>query len=118
MQFKKRGGRKEIIMSEGLASQSPRTKEPEPLVIAIARARRWLHIMESGRYPTVSALARTLGIDRSYVSRTLRLALLAPYIVQMIVEGTEPSGLSCRRLLNKTPRSWGEQREQLAIKEQ
>lgn len=116
MQFKRRGGRREIIVPEGLpVPGSTKASEPPPLMVAIARARRWLQFLEEGRYPTVSDLARALDVDRSYVSRLLRLALLAPDIVNAIVAGAEPSGLSFRSLIYKVPRSWVEQRKRLGF---
>ena len=51
-------------------------------------------------------------MDRSYVSRIMRLTLLAPDIVEAIVEGREPSGLSLERLVKKMPVVWREQREE------
>lgn len=38
-------------------------------------------------------LAASLGVDRSYVARTLRLTSLAPDIVEAILYGEEPNGL-------------------------
>ncbi len=55
-----------------------------------------------------------LGLDRSYVSRIMRLTLLAPDIVAAIVDGREPSGLSLERLVKGMPVIWEEQREILA----
>lgn len=116
MEFKRRGGRREIIVPEGLpVSASSKAGEPVPLVVAIARARRWLRLLEGGRYSDIADLARDLDVDRSYVSRLLRLALLAPDIVAAIVAGAEPSGLSFRSLIYKVPRGWDEQRKRLGF---
>ena len=54
-----------------------------------------------------------LDVDGSYVSRIIRLCLLAPDIVEAIVEGREPSGLSLERLVGGLPVVWEEQREKL-----
>ncbi len=109
--FKRRGGRKEII-SRGIqhseSSQPRRTNKP--LVVAIARAHRWKELIESGRYTTVAEMAAAMGIDMSYLARILRLSLLAPDIVEAIMRGDEPSGLSLARLLD-IPSSWSEQRK-------
>ncbi len=56
-----------------------------------------------------------LGLDRSYVSRIMRLALIAPDIVETIVNGREPSGLSLERLVREMPMGWAEQWERLAM---
>ena len=114
MDLKRRCGRKEIIVPEGLPG-APRSKPPtqEPLVTALARAFHWQELIDSGKYPSISDLAEALGLDRSYVSRIMRLALLAPHIVEAIVEGREPTGLSLERLVKGMPMVWEEQREML-----
>ena len=116
MQLKKRGGRKEIIVPEGLPGTPPsRSPTQEPLITALARAFHWQELIDSGRYTSVTELAEALGVDRSYVSRIMRLALLAPDIVEAIVEGREPSELSLERLVMGMPVLWGEQREVLGF---
>ncbi len=67
-----------------------------------------------GRYASVTELAEALDVDRSYVGRIMRLALLAPDIVEAIVRGDESSGVSLERLVKGMPTVWAEQRERLA----
>ena len=107
MNLKRRGGRKEIIVPEGLPGTLP-TKSPtqEPLMTALARAFHWQELLDTGRYRSVTELAEALGLDRSYVSRILRLTLLAPDIVEAIVHGREPSGRSLERLVKGMPAAW------------
>ena len=114
MQLKKRGGRKEIIVPEGPPGTRP-SKSPtqEPLITALARAFRWQGLIDNGKYSSITDLSNALGVDRSYVSRIMRLALLAPDIIEAIVEGREPSGLSLEWLVKGLPVVWGEQRERL-----
>ncbi len=115
MQLKKRGGRKEIIVPDGLPGARPsKSRTQEPLIAALARAFHWQDLVDSGKYSSISDLAGALGLDRSYVSRIMRLTLLAPDIVEAIVEGREPSGLSLERLVKGVPVVWAEQREILA----
>jgi len=118
MVMKKRGGRKEIILPDGVApAQSPARKPmtQDALIIAIARAHRWKALLESGTYPSIDALAAAVKLDRSYVGRILRLTLLAPDIIQAILQGTEPSGLSLEKLTKTFPDDWDEQRRHFAI---
>ncbi len=70
MKFKKRGGRREIIVPKGLSGARP-SKSPtqEPLVTALARAFHWQELIDSGRYTLVTELAEALDVDRSYVGR-------------------------------------------------
>jgi hypothetical protein len=118
MTLKKRGGRKEIILPEGMVPEdSPayRARTQSPLVIALARAHRWKALIESGRFRGVDGLARAVKLDRSYVGRILRLSLLAPDIAQAILDGREPSGLSLERLTKALPDEWEEQRRALGF---
>ena len=117
MTMKKRGGRKEIILPEGLAqrdSPASKTATQDSLVVAIARAHRWKALLESGRFRSIEELAHTIKLDSSYVGRILRLTLLAPDIIQAIVRGEEPSGLSLEKL-KSFPLDWWEQRWSLGI---
>lgn len=68
-------------------------------------------MIESGQYANLEDLAKGLKLDRSYVGRMLRLTSLAPDIVEAIVRGKEPEGISLRQLRDGVPLSWQEQRE-------
>ena len=63
------------------------------LIKSLARAHRWKMVLESGRYPSVAELAAAGKINPSYVSRILRLTLLAPDIIEAVVEGRQADGL-------------------------
>lgn len=63
------------------------------MVKAIARAFRWREMLESGQYSTIGEIATAEKINASYVSRTLRLTLLAPSMVDAILAGRQPAGL-------------------------
>lgn len=101
MTLKVRGGRKAIILPDGLvpATSPASTPSTQPaLVLALARAHRWKALLESGKYRSIDDLARAVNMDSSYVGRLLRLTLLAPDIIQAILRGEEPSGLSLEKL--------------------
>lgn len=115
MTLKKRGGRKEIIVPEGLPRSRPRSLAQEPLVVALARAFHWRDLIDGGQYSSIIELARALGVDRSYVGRIIRLTLLAPDIVEAILRGNEPSCMSLGRLTRQIPMEWQEQREKLGV---
>jgi hypothetical protein len=110
MRFQRRGGRKRIVAPDG--SQIVPTSKPQPdgtLVKALARAYRWQRVLESGEYATLAELADAERISHSYVSRVLRLTLLAPEIVERILEGRPTAGLP--QLLQPFPVEWKRQRE-------
>jgi hypothetical protein len=73
--------------------------------LAHRRAHRWRELLEQGRYRSICALARELGVDNSYVACLLRLTLLAPDIIEVILDGTEPGGLSLEKLF-RVPMAW------------
>ena len=93
----------------GTESRKPPTQEP--LLTALARAFHWQELIDSGKYGSITEVSGALQVGRSYVGRILRLALLAPDIVEAIVSGNEPSGLSLERLVKAMPMVWEEQRE-------
>jgi hypothetical protein len=111
--LKRRGGRTEVIVPEGLdpwSAEQPRTNRP--IALAVARAHRWQELLDVGRFPSARALAAAVGVHHSYVDRLLRLTLLAPDIVEAIMAGREPSGLSLDKLC-QLPMEWAEQRRML-----
>jgi len=80
------------------------------LVKALARAFRWRRMMETGRYGTIDELAAAEKINSSYVSRLLRLTLLAPDIVEAILDGRQPEGMTLPGLMEPFSVEWGRQR--------
>jgi hypothetical protein len=84
------------------------TPTKRTLAVTIARAHRWQQVLESGRCTTIGELARDVGVDNSYLARMLRLALPAPDIIESILNGTEPDGLSLGKPC-QAPVEWEEQ---------
>ncbi|MCA9644516.1 MAG: LacI family transcriptional regulator [Myxococcales bacterium] len=107
----KRGGRKEMQLPEG-ATQPRRTDST--LVKALARAFRWKRMLESGEFATIAELAEREGIAPSYMTRVLRLTLLAPAIVDVILDGTQGPEVTLARLMESPLVGWDEQRRVLA----
>jgi len=113
LEFKVRGGRREIILPPG-AETEPKAQPQRALVLALAKAFKWQKMLDSGQAKSLDDLAAQSGVDRSYIGRILRLATLAPDIMQVIVAGNEPGRLSLTRLRDDLPISWTEQRRLLA----
>lgn len=112
MSIKRQGSRKKIIASSDAGGAKKVIAEPqEALVVALARGHHWRDLIESGKYGGLKALAQALDVDRSYVGRMIKLTLLAPDIIEAIIRGREPSGLSLARLLEVCSIRWSEQRE-------
>jgi hypothetical protein len=102
----KRGGRKEMQLPDG-ATLSRRTDSA--LVKALARALRWKRMLESGEFATIAELAQREGIAPSYMTRVMRLALLAPDIVDAILEGTQGAEVTLAQVLEPFPLTWQQQ---------
>jgi hypothetical protein len=111
--LRRRGGRKLVIAPEGGTWAPPRRRVDNAMVKAIARAFRWRKLMEAGTYATVEEVAAAEKINASYVSRVLRLTLLAPDIVDAILDGRQPIALQLDALLKPTPVEWEAQRHLL-----
>lgn len=103
----KRGGRKEIQLPAG-AAQSRRSDSS--LVKALGRAFRWKRMLESGEFATIGELAEHEHIAHSYMTRVLRLTLLAPDIIEAILDGRQRPDLTLPRLLEPFPADWSAQR--------
>jgi hypothetical protein len=114
MRFQRRGGRKRIVAPDG--SEIAPSSKPQPddtLVKALARAWRWQRMLDEGVYTSVSEIGDADSISKSYVSRILRLALLAPDIVEAILAGKTDQGLMLERLERPLPANWEEQCQRL-----
>lgn len=59
---------------------------------ALAHGFRWQTLLESGSFLTIQEIAAAENINPSYVSRVLRMTLLAPEIVEAILVGKQPGG--------------------------
>ena len=103
----KRGGRKEMVLPANAPAQR---KTDNTIVKALARAFRWKRILESGEFTTMAELAEREGIAASYMTRVLRLTLLAPDIVEAILDGRQGAEITLAQLLKPFPASWAEQK--------
>ena len=102
----RRGGQKEMQLPEG-AAHSRRTENT--LVKALARAFRWKRMLDSGEFATIAELVEREGIAPSYMTRVLRLTLLAPAIVEAILDGRTGPEVKLARLLEPFPLEWKRQ---------
>ena len=109
LRFRKRGGRKQIVAGDGGPRQSATSPVDNTMVKAIARAFRWRKLIETGKYQTIEEIAAAEKINPSYVCRILRLTLLAPEIVQAILDGRQDGAITLARLMHPFPLDWNEQ---------
>jgi hypothetical protein len=104
----KRGGRKVVLAPDGTTPALPprRDRVDTALVRALARAFRWQRMIESGQFGTMGDLARAEKLNPSYLARVLRLTLLAPDIVEAIMDGRQPEGITLGRLMGPLHTVW------------
>jgi hypothetical protein len=104
----KRGGRKEMQLAPEVPAQR---KTDNTLIKALARAFRWKRMLESGEFATINELAERERIAPSYLTRVLRLTLLAPDMVEMILDGLQGPEVRLGQLLEPFSLDWAEQKE-------
>jgi hypothetical protein len=70
-------------------------------------------MLEEGRYRSAAEIAEAEGVTRGFVNRLLRLTLLAPDIVEAILEGRQPKAMQLEEVTDAIPREWEKQRKAL-----
>ena len=73
-----------------------------------------MHMLESGQFETIAELADSEKIAPSYVTRVLRLTLLAPDIVEAILGGQQTKKMTLTALMEPFPAEWERQKEMQA----
>ena len=102
---RQRGGRK-LVLTPGSTMVRGASAAHTTLVKALARAFRWRRMMEAGRFGTIDEIAAAEKINSTYVSRLLRLTLLAPEIVDAILDGRQPEVVTLPGLMKPFPTPW------------
>ena len=110
---RRRGGQKVVIAPDGTEAPAVgvAARIDSTLVKALARAFRWRRMLESGVVATVGEIATREKINKSYVSRILRLTLLAPQTVEAILDGRQAEEWCLPALLKPRPCRWDQQRD-------
>jgi hypothetical protein len=110
MRLQRRGGRKLIVTPEGATMPPPKPARDETLVKALVRAHRWRRRIESGSAKSITDLAEQVGVTDAYVCRVLPLTCLAPDVVEAILDGRQPKGLTLAEMLGNGPLGWAAER--------
>jgi hypothetical protein len=111
VKFYRRNGRQMILASDYAAGASTHESPPPntALIVNLAKAWLWQDQLESGQFGSFEELAAANNVDRTYISRLLQLTSLSPTIVDGLLSGNEPDGLSLRQLRKGIPMLWSEQ---------
>ena len=113
--IRKRGGKKLILTPDGAAFTPHKARVDNAMIKAIARGFRWRRLLENGTYGTVEEIAAAEKINPSYVSRILRLTLLAPAIVEAILDGRQPVEMTLAVLMEPFAVGWAEQQMMIRL---
>ena len=112
--LKRKQARKMIVAPDGSDITGSFTNGKDnrdyTLIKAVGKAFLWQGMLDKGTYPNASALAVAEGVDVTHVSRVLRLALLAPDIVESIVQGKQPRTLTLQKVIRGFSINWDRQR--------
>jgi hypothetical protein len=115
LRVRRRGIEMRLVIGGGSGS-APRIDST--MLKATARARRWFDDLVSGRAASMVEIGRREGVGKRYVSRMIRLAFLAPSIVETIAEGRQPPELTAQFLSTgrgDLPLSWPAQEKLLGF---
>lgn len=106
-----RGARKFVVAPGGIAWTGRRLVVDNTIVKALGRAHRWKAMLEASDYGSMTELAKAEKINLSYLCRVLRLTLLAPDIVEALLDGKHIGQLQLTDLLGPISLIWAEQRD-------
>ncbi|MDX2027137.1 MAG: hypothetical protein SFW62_00710 [Alphaproteobacteria bacterium] len=115
--FTRKFGRRYMIVPpiEGDAPFTAPPRRDDTLLKALARAHKWSQWLETGKVKKIDHLAADNDINPSYVSRIIRLNLLAPDIKEMILDGRQPKTLKLSEMLKPFPDDWQAQRRYFGL---
>jgi hypothetical protein len=110
--IRKRGGQKLVIAPNGTETSRPvRSRVDNSMIKALGRAFRWRKLLDTGVYGSIEEMAAAEKINTTYVSRLLRMTLLAPEIVEAILDGRQPTEMTLAALMVPFAVVWEEQVE-------
>jgi site-specific DNA recombinase len=113
VRFRRRGVEMKLVIADNTAR--PARLDPA-LIKSVARGHLWFDDVASGRAASLQAIAEREGVTEGYVRRLIRLAFLAPGIVEAILDGEQPVDLSAARLTGQVelPLDWNNQQRLLS----
>ena len=116
MRFRRHGGKTVVIHPDGQrVVEHSLARTDQTLIKVIARAFRWERLLMSRKFNSIDELAASEGINPSYVSRVMRIALLSPEIIEAILDGRHPAHLTMKDLLEPFPLDWAAQRQEFGF---
>jgi hypothetical protein len=116
LKIRRRPGRKTVVtpVPAAGADTTIATRADPALVKALARAFRYQRLLDEGRFASITEMAEAERIERGYLGSLLRLTLLAPEILEAVLDGRHLERLTLPRMLEPFPARWEEQPSALA----
>ncbi len=114
IKIRKYSGRQQIVMPTNISYND--FKEKQALTVlqtALARARRWQKMLDSGQYRSMREIAAAEDVDTGYVSRIMFMNRLSPEIVRKILDDDIESNFSFNDIYREIPVLWPEQSKQI-----
>ena len=108
--IRKRNGRPKILPPADMMPANEGGVDPH-LLKAIAKAWSWRRKLESGAVGTISDIAQAEDISDRYVGRMLRLAYLAPAVLEKILIARISPAVSLKDMSTAADMPWGRQAE-------
>jgi hypothetical protein len=109
--IRRRPGRKTVVTPVRDSGEALATRADPALVKALARAFRYQRLLDEGRFGSISEMAVEERIERGYLGSLLRLTLLAPDIVEALLNGRQSQSLQLPQIAESFPISWEAQRQ-------
>ena len=106
--IRKRNGRPKILPPADMVQDNGGGVDPH-ILKAIAKAWSWRRKLETGAVGTVSDIAKAEDVTPAYVGRMLRLAYLAPTVLEKILIARVSSAVSLKDLASAADLPWAEQ---------
>ena len=106
--IRRRNGRPRILPPANMETVESRTQDPHVLR-AIACAWGWRRKIEIGEVATIHDIAVAEKVSERFVSQTMRLAYLSPFVLERLVAHRRPCSLSIKDLIAAAERPWVEQ---------
>jgi hypothetical protein len=117
LRIRRRPGRKTVVTpvpAAGVDTALPTRADPA-LLKALARGFRYQKLLDEGRYASISEMAAAERIDRGYLGRLLQLTLLAPDIVEAILDGAPGDLLELQRVMGILSPEWERQYAEIGL---
>jgi len=108
LEYRRRNGRTQILPPENRLDAEDHQQDPHILRV-LARAWEWRRKLETGEANTVSDLAGAENLSDRFVSRQIRVAYLAPVVVERLVVKQEIPAVKIADLIDIAAKPWGEQ---------